>query len=59
MFRGWFSRKMGDLEGEIKGLVEEVEELRFINDRRMLDYDELRKQNYEMQLQLEEDSSLQ
>lgn len=50
---------MGDLEGEIKGLVEEVEELRFINDRRMLDYDELRKQNYEMQLQLEEDSSLQ
>lgn len=36
-----------------------MEELRFINDRRMLDYDELRKQNYEMQLQLEEDSSLQ
>ena len=33
-------------ENEINQLIEEVEELKFLTDRKLLDYDELKKENY-------------
>lgn len=46
IFHGYLSRKIDEKDTEINNLLEEVEELKFLNERKLLDYDELRKQNY-------------
>ena len=35
-------------------MVEEVEELKFLNERKFMDYDELKRDNYELQLKLDD-----
>jgi hypothetical protein len=41
-------------ENEINQLIEEVEELKFLTDRKLLDYDELKKENYELAIKAED-----
>lgn len=46
IFHGYLSQKIDEKDLEINNLSEEVEELKFLNERKLLDYDELRRQNY-------------
>jgi hypothetical protein len=39
-------------------LIEEVEELKFSADRKLLDYDELKKENYELAIKAEDNEIL-
>jgi len=43
---GYFMQTLEEKENEINQLIEEVEELKFLTDRKLLDYDELKKENY-------------
>jgi hypothetical protein len=45
-------------ENEINQLIEEVEELKFLTDRKLLDYDELKKENYELAIKAEDNEIL-
>lgn len=45
---------MVEKENEINCLIEEVEELKFLNERKLMDNDELKRQNYELQLKFED-----
>lgn len=43
-----------DKDGQINQLIEEIEELKFLNERKFLDYDELKKENFELQMKVED-----
>jgi hypothetical protein len=45
-------------ELETNELIEEIEELKFLNERKYMDYDEMKKTNFELQLKVEEYETL-
>jgi hypothetical protein len=51
---GYFMQTLEEKENEINQLIEEVEELKFLTDRKLLDYDELKKENYELAIKAED-----
>lgn len=52
--KGGLEEKWEEKEFDINSLVEEVEELKFLNERKFMDFDELKKDNYELQLKLDD-----
>ena len=45
-YQNYFGQKLQKKEEEINSLIEEVQELKFMNERKFMDYDELKRQNY-------------
>ena len=53
-YQNYFGQKLQKKEEEINSLIEEVQELKFMNERKFMDYDELKRQNYQLQLKAED-----
>lgn len=51
---GFWDEKLFDKEQEINQLAEELEELKFLQERRFLDYDEIKKENFELEMRMED-----
>ena len=45
IYQNYFANKLEEREEEINALIEEVEELKFMNERKFMDYDQLKKEN--------------
>lgn len=52
IFRDGISQKLQQKEFELTNMVEEIEELKFLNERKYMDFDELKRENLELEMQL-------
>lgn len=51
---GYIEEKMFDQEQELGQLKQDIEELRFNDDRKQLDLEEMKKENFELNLKMED-----